>query len=90
MELFFSALVDENVNFCLEKLAGFTPHWKLFILIRQTLHLYYKEQVLSPSANRSYLPFVYIFYQLNPCNPSITERSGSFHFDSLMAHSSSC
>ena len=48
MELCFSALADENVSFCLENLAGFTPHWKVFILIRQTLHLYYKEKVLFP------------------------------------------
>lgn len=41
-----------------------------------------KKKCFSPSANRSSLSFVYIFYQVNPCNASIIERSGSFQINS--------
>ena len=41
-----------------------------------------KKKCFSPSANGSKLPFVYIFYQVNPCKASIIEQSGSFYLAS--------
>ena len=41
-----------------------------------------KKKCFSPCANRSSLPFVYLFYQVNPCKASIIQQSGSFDLGS--------
>lgn len=78
MELCFSALADENVSFLSWKPGRIYPALESIYPYQANVTSLLQRKSVSPSANGSKLPFVYIFYQVYPCKASIIEQSGSF------------